>query len=234
MFLLFREIGPTAPAEVTLSPEERRHLRARRMKNGAAVFVGDGAGRRWRAALDLQADCVRLEADRLEKRDEAPLRLFVAPPERNRQDWLLQKAAELGVTEIRWLRTERGQHRPIDPVRAARILSEAAAQSERFVLPRCCGETEWAALLARSADDSLANLKIALDPRARLSLATALGSRAGQGVDLAVGPEGGFSLDELGALERSGWRPGRLGDSVLRVETAAIAALAVVQAFRSY
>lgn len=234
MFLLFREIGPTVPEEIALSAEERRHLRARRMQSGEAVFVGDGQGRRWRAVLDLQTERVRLEEASLEQRNETSLRLFVAPPERNRQDWLLQKAAELGATEIHWLRSARSQHRPIDPVRAARILSEAAAQSQRFVLPQCCGETEWAALLARSADDSLSNLKIALDPRARLSLATALGGGAEQGVDLAVGPEGGFSLEELSSLERGGWRPARLGGSVLRVETAALAALAVVQALRSH
>ncbi|MBX7057823.1 MAG: RNA methyltransferase [Leptospirales bacterium] len=236
MLILFRTLEGPPPPSVTLNESELRHLRARRLKPGATLGLGDGAGRRWSG--QLSADLQRLELDlSSELRCAEPeLRLYCAPPERNRQDWLLPKAVELGVHSLTWLQTARSEHRPLDAARAERIMREAAAQSERFILPQAPASV---ALDELYAPQSASSLRFVLSPGAETTLleelcalrqrAPALCAPYRAPLQLAIGPEGGWEQTELERLQQAGWRCAALGRSILRVESAALAALAIAQ-----
>lgn len=234
MFLLFRELSG-APERLALLPEETRHARARRLEDGASAAVGDGQGRRFagRLAAGLR-EWIRDPALPVESRREAQVALYCAWPERNRADWLLQKATELGATTITPLRLARSTPQRAARERSERILMEAAVQSGRFVLPRLGAELDLErALAARQANRAHSgDFGLLLDPRAQHGVRDFAGpARAallGPESELAlfVGPEGGFTDAELQAARNAGVQSARLGETILRVETAALAGLA--------
>jgi len=125
---------------------------------------------------------------------------------------------ELGSTEKRFAR-----------FRA--IAVDAARQSGRGDVPELSGPAPLAGALASLGSEDA--LKLCLDPTAERSLGPALEERAGRALVLLVGPEGGFTDDELADAERAGFSRVRLGRLVLRAELAAVAALSAVVAHRS-
>jgi 16S rRNA (uracil1498-N3)-methyltransferase len=152
----------------------------------------------------------------------APTVLIVALIKFERLEWLVEKATELDVTEIRFFeaaRTERGLRQAVQKrmARWEKIALEASQQARREHLPRL-RETTWTDALAADG------VKFLLDenpgaPQLR---------KAGGAAALLVGPEGGWTGGEREQALASGWRPCSLGPTVLRTETAALAGLAIV------
>lgn len=150
-----------------------------------------------------------------------------------RMDTVVQKATELGVRRLQPVLTGRSVVR-LDAGRAEarlehwrRVVISACEQCGRSVLPEV--------LPACPLDDALAALRpgtvgLTLDPRGESRLDELLGT--GNPVALAIGPEGGFTEDEIRALTRAGFRGLRLGPRILRTETAPLAALAILQFVR--
>jgi 16S rRNA (uracil1498-N3)-methyltransferase len=147
-------------------------------------------------------------------------------------DLVVQKATELGATRIVPLTSERAVVR-LDTGRGEaradrwrRIAREAARQSGRAYVPRIDAPASWDAVFAILREDP-DRRALALDPDVN---GVRLGAAA-RGVSrllVAVGPEGGFSPDELTRAEGNGCMRVGLGPLVLRTETAGLAALAVV------
>ncbi len=210
MFLIFRdELSP----ETALLEYESRHARARRIGPGQPVFLGDGKGRRAAGRL-LNERSASFDLSHVESVSEPSRILCCAIPEPSRLDWLLQKATELGMTEFVPVQFARSEKRSIRMDRARKIVEEAASQSRRFILPKI---HEPAALgdAVSFCDPSSTYL---LHPVAEHMLSAPTGPAA-----FIVGPEGGFSSEELSVLAR--FHKVRLSHSILRVETAAICAL---------
>ncbi len=193
------------------------HLRrVLRLRDGDPVTVTDGAGA-WRPCA-LSAGGVAPVGDVVVvTRPDPVLTLAVAPPKGERLDRLVAKVTELGVDRIVLIEAERSVVRPREErlarqlARLRRIATEAAAQSRRVWLPTIDGP-EPAAWWVTSA-------------------AVAEPDGAPVGPDdtvIAVGPEGGWSPAEL-ALAR---RTVALAPTVLRVETAAVAAVALMAVHR--
>jgi 16S rRNA (uracil1498-N3)-methyltransferase len=145
---------------------------------------------------------------------------------------VVQKATELGASRIVPLATERsivkleegrGRERA---ERWRRIAQEAARQCGRADVPQVDEPKDWAGLfgLLRAEPERRGLL---LDPAAPVRLSDA--ARGVSRVLIAIGPEGGFSLDEREAAARAGLLPATLGKLVLRTETAGLAALAILQ-----
>lgn len=154
------------------------------------------------------------------------LRLFVALPKKPATlEWILEKATELGVTDIVPLDTARCQvHelRKLERLRA--IIKEAAEQCERCFLPELHEVMTFSTLLAERPS----GLLLAGDPWTydqKLSVV----ERGQEDINVVIGPEGGLTPEELEALRKAGGTLFLLGDLVLRMETAVIAALSVVQ-----
>ena len=165
---------------------------------------------------------------------EPPLRMILCAAliKFDHFEWMIEKATELGVVKIVpvvTVRTERGldkaAHKRLE--RWRRIGVEASQQSRRAHLPEIAGPTPWPDALATEAQ-----YRYALDESESRPLSTVLPSvrRAEDTVALLIGPEGGWTDDERSAFIASGWAAASLGPSILRAETAALAALAIVSA----
>jgi len=161
----------------------------------------------------------------------APLHLFVALFKFDHLEWVVEKATELGAESLHFAiaeRSEKGLERAAEKrmERWRRIALEASQQSRRDRLPELhdAAPLREAAALARGA-------KLLLDEEGGTPLLQAMGARnAGLAeVSLLTGPEGGWAEHERELLLRKGWTAVTLGPGVLRAETAAIAAIAVVQ-----
>lgn len=146
-----------------------------------------------------------------ERTEPAPgdrLTLAVAPPDsKDRIRWLVEKCTELGVSRIRWLRTDHGQGRVPRPEKALAWMASAVEQSRRAWITTV--DEDWS---------SAADLGTFVAAEQGGTPFRPAGS-----VTVAIGPEGGWSQAELAHLDEQV----SLGTGVLRTETAAVAAAAI-------
>jgi 16S rRNA (uracil1498-N3)-methyltransferase len=166
-----------------------------------------------------------------------PVTLVVSIYKFDRMEWALEKATELGVRALAPViarRTEKhlAQAAEKRAERWRRIVHEAAQQARRSDVPLI---HEPATLAARVHADSTATRFVLAEQERATTLRTALEALTGQAVgpqmpalEIAIGPEGGWAPDEEELFDANGWRAVSLGPRILRAETAAIAALAVV------
>ncbi|MGH7526830.1 MAG: RsmE family RNA methyltransferase [Gemmatimonadales bacterium] len=215
---------------VPLEEAEVHHLRVRRARPGEAVSIHDGAGLIGTGRLVEAGTEWRVEVDAVERRPRpAPLMIAAGAGDRERFGWLVEKAAELGVTEIVPLETAhtsgvatrlRAQH--LEKLRRQAL--EAVKQCGAAWSPTISAPIRLPAFLERGLVGSgwLADAGGEAPP-ASLGDAPQV---------LVVGPEGGFSDEERAAVIAAGFRPIALGSHTLRFETAAIAGAAALSAAR--
>lgn len=235
MSRVWRAYHPQLPGErgvtIALSPEEAHHVhRVLRLAPGAALRVFDGAGAEWSGVVSSATSrevVVRL----VEPYDEPaldpslPVVLLQGWCRPERADWIVQKATELGAASIGLLRAERaegGRPSPARLERWRRIAIEACKQCGRRRVPAVEVVDELPELPAGT-------LGMMPDPApAHPSLGRLLASERPRPVMLAIGPEGGFTAEELSRATARGFALVSLGPRTLRAETAAIAALTIV------
>lgn len=218
----------TQPAgdRAVLEGDEARHLtRVLRAKVGDTVSLFDGRGREWPARVALLGRD-RVELDTTEPTVDPvpvsiPLTLAVALPKGERQKWMVEKLTELGTARLIPLETTRG---------VAEATASAQARLERVVIEACkqCGRNT---LMEIAAGRPLERLLAEVPAHACVVIAhpggtpldvAAMPTTATEIIAL-VGPEGGFTDEELGSADRAGVIRISLGPHILRVETAAIA-----------
>jgi 16S rRNA (uracil1498-N3)-methyltransferase len=215
------------PGPVLLAGPEAHHLRTvSRLRPGDAVCLFNGDGHEYPArVVSLDRQGVELEVLRVESpRREHGFRLEVAAPlpKGDRAQFLLEKLTELGVTHFVPLRTARSVVHPRETKldRLERHVIEASKQCGRNVLLQVGPLTPWAAYCRRP------------DLPARKLLGhlggPALGSTAPVDTAIAVGPEGGFTEEEIAEAQEANWALVGLGPRILRVETAAVVLAALV------
>jgi 16S rRNA (uracil1498-N3)-methyltransferase len=223
----------TGPVAVLNNREAVHALRVLRLNLGAQIELFDGRGRIASgriSAISLEAVAVSIESVREARSDAAALILAVAPPKGERADWLVEKCAELGVSALWWLATERGVVKPgaTKLERWRRKADEAAKQAETATTLALEPPRDLVHILTLAADARI----YYGEPRAEAcgllqELRATLGnSSRGARVLVLIGPEGGFTPEEGAQIERAGGRPVRWSAAVLRTETAAVAAAA--------
>ena len=217
--------------EVVLDREESGHLvRSRRVRAGDAVVLFDGAGRLREGELvgdDPKAACVRLGGDHPARDPGRRLRMAIALPEMGRCDRMLAMLAELGVAEVVPLTSARSD--PGRPAQAQRR-AERWAKLAREALKVNGASHALTVGEARALGDLVADGAVLLDPDPGAGpLDTALEGTCPTPW-VVVGPEGGFTDEELAAARDAGAPIARLGAPALRVETAAVAAAAIALA----
>ncbi|GBD42537.1 Ribosomal RNA small subunit methyltransferase E [bacterium HR39] len=231
---LFVEDLREGAATVRLGPREAHHL-------GTVLRLGPGARVRvfGSAAGEFEAEIRALDRRGVELallgriRPPQPARgpdLWFAPIRRQRLEWLIEKATELGVRRLVPVVTRHTVVEPRRPERLRLIAVEAAEQCGRLDVPDLAEPRPlFEALAQRPAERPL----LFADERGDASpLLAALGRLGTEAVDLLVGPEGGFSEEERARLrEMPEVVPVSLGPTILRAETAALFALSVVRAF---
>lgn len=218
--------GPT----LALSPEETRHAAAQRLRVGDAVALFDGRGHGAHARVaNVGARGRGIEVE-IGERFSAPAPslsrvLYCALPKGERLATLLDMATQLGMTRFVPLLCARSVVQPGAgwQVRAQRICIEACKQSRRLYLPELGEPMPLAAALA-AARETTPRVWFA-HPGA--STRPSGGAIPSGGVAMFVGPEGGFTEEEVAQAERTGVTRVELGSQLLRIETAAVALLAI-------
>ncbi len=158
------------------------------------------------------------------------LRLFQAVPKGEKAEIIVQKAVELGVSEITFMLTERCISRPDGKSfakklsRYNRIALEAAKQSGRSMVPQVSGMLSLTQAAEQAAGfDSV----VWCYEKGGCSFAS-MGLSAGSSIALLIGSEGGFSDTEADMLKEKGFKPVSMGSRILRCETAPLAAAAII------
>ncbi|NVJ06808.1 16S rRNA (uracil(1498)-N(3))-methyltransferase [Myxococcus sp. AM001] len=236
MVRLFAPLPEPAPAEVELTGERRHYLlQVLRLEEGDALEVFDGKGRAFEARVaHVTPDVVRVT---LGTARVAPPRREVSIlqglPKGDKLELVLQKGTELGATAFHPVATARSVVK-LEPKRAeertsrwTKIVEEAARQCRRNDVPRVATP---APLVDAARSLSPGTTLLVLDEEeSAVPLGDAFrAAGAGTAVALVIGPEGGLAREEVEALKALGARPVTLGERILRTETAALAALAVM------
>jgi 16S rRNA (uracil1498-N3)-methyltransferase len=215
---------PSRDGRAVLVGDEARHLaRVMRCTVGDEVVVFDGSGTSWRARVaSIGRDEVMLdmgEAVTASRLTRVPLTLAVALPKGERQKWLVEKLTELGVERLVPLATTRGvaEATPAAVERLSRGVVEACKQCGRDGLMQIGGPKGVAEVVGGTGGGAV----LLVADRDGVPLEEIV--TAGNLVVALVGPEGGFTAEELATVEAAGGRRVSLGPHVLRVETAAIA-----------
>ncbi len=228
--------GPLVPGEpCTLRGEAANHVaRVLRLDVGDALTVFDGEGAEYfaRVAAVARGEVCIVPGQRRANERESSLRLTLVQgvSRGERMDWVVQKAVELGVTRIVPVLTERSVVR-LDAAQAHSkqrhwrgIAVAACEQSGRGQLPQITAAVPFGVWLAGLPPGGLRVLP-SPDGAAGLASLPPLASE----VLVLIGPEGGLSDREAAAALGSGFHAVRLGPRVLRTETAAVVALALLQ-----
>lgn len=224
------------PGRLELPPEEAHHAATvMRVRAGEAVTLFDGQGRTARATVrEVRRRAVCVETDRPIEFAPPPapsLVLHVAMPKTARQHLLIEKCTELGVNGVEPILTEYGVAKPTDAgyEKWRRFAVEAAKQSRQLWLPELRPAKAFIASLGAGGNAEL-SLIASPQPGAQPIIRVLLSEREpGRPIHVWIGPEGGFSPHELSAAEAAGLVAVSLGPTILRVETAAIAAAALVR-----
>ena len=222
-------------AGLRLDGERLRHLRTvLRLGPGDEFSVTDGAGAEYLARVEHlgREEGRALVLSRTEPLRESPLELVLAQaiPKSDRFALVLEKAVELGVRGIIPVisrRTVPTGSAGAAALRWRRIVESAVAQSGRTHMPTLRSPCPLEKLLE---DSSRFGLRILLWEHASTGLREVVDARtAPSSVLVAVGPEGGWSENEVLEAQRAGFAVVAFGPRILRTETAGIAALAVLQ-----
>ncbi|MCB1555705.1 MAG: 16S rRNA (uracil(1498)-N(3))-methyltransferase [Alphaproteobacteria bacterium] len=213
---------------VLLSPAAFHYLtHVLRLPEGASLRLFNGRDGEWQARLESQgkkaARAVPCEQIRFQPPAPQGLSLFFSPIKKNRMDWLIEKAVELGVTDFYPVLTQNTENRVLNVERINRQIVEAAEQCERLDVPRF----HSLRALTESIQDQEKRGDVVHACIERyeesLPLGRALEENAGRATAFLIGPEGGFSREEKDFLTTCVFiRPVSLGPRILRAETAAL------------
>jgi 16S rRNA (uracil1498-N3)-methyltransferase len=217
----------------TLPEDESKHaVRVLRLGLGDAVELLDGHGGRY-AATVADANPKRCQLRITQHESIAPRPHFahvaVAPTKNlDRMEWFVEKAVEIGVERITFLRCARSERRELKLERLEKIAISALKQSGQTWLPQLDELTDFAAFVATVSPET--TFIAHLEEGERTALAQVAG--AGPGCCVLIGPEGDFTPGEIALALEKGIRPVTLGASRLRTETAALAAVFTAQLVR--
>ncbi len=215
--------SPITSDHAVLTGAEAHHLlHVMRASKGAAVTLFDGTGWEFEAVVEAtkrsEVDLSITARNEVNREAATVLTLGVALPKGDRQKWLVEKATELGVVRLVPLETERAVAQPGDNAleRLRRAVIEASKQCGRNRLMEIASPQSWNEFL--TANNEVASRLVAhpsvKESRSSLMQATVIA---------AVGPEGGFTEEEVARAESQSWQLIGLGPRTLRVETAAVA-----------
>ena len=230
----FVESPVTSDRAVLAGAEAHHLLHVMRAKAGTRVTLFDGSGwefeavvgRTGRSEVELAIDG-RQEIDR-----EAPIAvtLGVALPKGDRQKWLVEKVVEVGIARLVPLETERGVAQPVTNAleRLRRGVIEASKQCGRNRLMEIVEPKAWQAFLPENEQAACRLVAHPIGGARRPCEHGAPQPTLLQNAALAIGPEGGFTDEEIAQAVARGWQVVDLGPRILRVETAAIALAAQV------
>ena len=210
---------------ILIAGDEHRHLVVARVEPDELIEIFDGNGHAWTAAVESvnkRETIARVTASREAAPPRFELILALAMIRIGAFELALEKAVEVGATRIAPFTASRSN---VDPGhrhdRWTRIIVEAAKQSKRYHLPQFDTPRSFAEVLSIPAAS-----KIMFAEREGGSLKSAL---TGSPVLYLIGPEGGWTDEELSAARKNSFHLVSLGDAILKAETAAIVGASLIR-----
>jgi 16S rRNA (uracil1498-N3)-methyltransferase len=218
-----------------LAEAEAQHLgKVMRKKVGDTIHLIDGQGGHYQGeiiALDKRSASIEITESYRGAEPVARLHLAVAPTKNNnRLEWLLEKATEVGVTAFWPFVSFHSERKNIKIDRLEKIVLAATKQSLNAYLPIIHPLQNFSDLLEQLAEDfpEKVDKYIAyIDPQVNSHLQD--NYSGGKDVVILIGPEGGFSPEEVELARQKGFKPVSLGPARLRTETAGLVATIIVQ-----
>lgn len=239
MYRFYVEPSQRSENMIEITGEDVNHIKnVLRMKNGEQLVLCDGAGTDWLCELAGTRER-NLVAHILEERaseTELPVRLvlFQGLPKKDKMELIIQKAVELGAAEIVPVVTKRtivkteGGKEEKKLGRWQAIAESAAKQSGRGVIPRIAPVCTWKEALAQMKDLEY-NIILYENARGMKPTAEFVGNAAKkQSIGIFIGPEGGFTEEEVEQVVKQGAEKLSLGRRILRTETAGLAILSML------
>ena len=222
-------------AELELPATAARHVQVLRLQPGGEITLFNGEGGEVTATITRMGRsdvAVRIDSQQATEREPArPVQLALGMPANDRMDWLVEKAAELGVHSVQPLHTAHsvlrlaGDRATKKQTHWQSVAVAACEQCGGNRVPAMLPVADLSAWLPASAGGAALRCVLSLAPGTR-PLSEVLGDApADAGVLFLSGPEGGLSASEDAQARAAGFVPVTLGPRVLRAETAALAAL---------
>lgn len=218
--------------------EEVKHIRkVLRLKEGDGITVFDGLGKEFQGTIveeGLSSVVIRIENIYSSKKD-SPLEVTLAQSllKGEKMDYLVQKATELGVKDILPFLSSRSvplleKTKRLDRHRRwERIAVEASKQCGRGVVPKIESPQDYSEMLRAAPSNAL---RLIFWEKEGMKLKEILeGLKEREKIFFVIGPEGGFSQEEIEEGKRTGFIPVTLGNRILRAETASLCILSILQ-----
>lgn len=209
-----------------LSPDESRHaVKVLRLNMNDEIHVIDGKGGFFKAVITVPnaKKCVFQITEQLPDPGQTNYSLHIAiAPTKNidRLEWFLEKATEIGISEITPILCQRSERKVIKPERLEKVLLSAMKQSFKAQLPRLNPLVSYQQFIETSSAQQ--KLVAHCNPGEKEPLKNAY--TPSKDVLILIGPEGDFSENEVALAKENGFHEISLGKSRLRTETAAIVA----------
>lgn len=220
MKLFYGEISENT---VIINTEEQQHIvKVLRMKSGEEIFVTDGKGNLAKGNLVFEGKKVHLEI--LEIKENLPnfspqLHIAIAPTKNiDRIEFFVEKAVEMGISEITFLQTEKTERKNISIEKLTKQAISASKQSLRFHFPKVNELTKFSDFIKEVHPENtfVAHCNENLE---RIELKDI---QIQKNITFLIGPEGDFSDKEIQLLAEKGVKAVSLGNQRLRTETAGI------------
>lgn len=212
----------TSDKTFQLSEEESKHIcRVLRMKENDIIEILDGNGHLFSCSIAL-ADPKKCLVNVLSfKQDQDPsyeLHIAIAPTKNmDRIEWFVEKATEIGITEITFLSCKNSERIKINEERIQRILISAMKQSKRTYLPKMNGIQGFSTFVTSHKNGLIAYC-------GDMEKTTLNSSLQRSNCPILIGPEGDFHPQEVTLALENGYKIITLGENRLRTETAALVA----------
>ncbi len=230
-------VSQLSPGDVRLSEREAHHARdVLRLVAGDEVELFDDAGNTAHGVVreaDASGVTVAVATIREASRSMFSIAVASAVPKGDRADWLVEKLSELGVDRFIPLQTDRSVVLPTGKGkrdRWLRLAIESAKQSRRTGVMQI-DELTPLDRVVQSIDQQSAGWFFSTEEEGAVPIRDVLQSIPAKEIVLLIGPEGGWTSQEIAAMSERNLTPVRLTATILRVETAAVAAAAIVASF---
>jgi 16S rRNA (uracil1498-N3)-methyltransferase len=206
-------------SHLTLSEAESKHaVQVMRLLNDQQIELFNGKG--LSAIATLIDNHPKRCSVRIDQRSEHPkenqIHIAIAPTKNmERLEWFVEKATEIGITEISLIKCQNSERREVKIERLEKILISAVKQSGRYFMPQLNPLVKWTDFLQNNPNGLIAHCR----EGEKMKIDTSFQNKV-----IVIGPEGDFTLEEIELALTTGYVPITLGQNRLRTETAALVA----------
>jgi 16S rRNA (uracil1498-N3)-methyltransferase len=206
-------------SHLTLSEAESKHaVQVMRLLNDQQIELFNGNG--LSAIATVIDNHPKRCSVRIDQRSEHPkenkIHIAIAPTKNmERLEWFVEKATEIGITEISLIKCQNSERREVKIERLEKILISAVKQSGRYFMPQLNPLVKWTDFLQNNPNGFIAHCR----EGEKMKIDTSFQNKV-----IVIGPEGDFTLEEIELSLARGYSPITLGENRLRTETAALVA----------